>query len=248
MKKRADISYGRGTGCPHAALQIAVWILCSAICAPITSRAGNVPDNAAHFQEKEVIRTEARDTARHDGAKMRFIVDKGDTVLTDNLKTAYVFGSKGARQKGRAWRQYRRLVYNFKRVYPYALEAKRVLREADSVMASGEFTQKQREEYIEAYQKELFRTFEKPLRKLSISQGRLLLKLIDRELGRTSYYVIREYRGRFSAGFWQAVARFFGNDLKRPYDRFGEDRATEDLIDLYDNGAFDALYYSMFFR
>ena len=116
------------------------------------------------------------------------------------------------------------------------------------MIAVSHFTEKQRNEYIDAYQKKLFKHFEKPLRKLSVSQGRLLLKLIDRELGRTSFYVIREYRGRLSAGFWQTVARIFGNDLKKPYDRFGEDRATEDLVELYQNGAFDALYYSMFWK
>ena len=77
-------------------------------------------------------------------------------------------------------------------------------------------------------------------------QGKLLLKLIDRELGRTSFYIIREYRGKLSAGFWQTVARIFGNDLKKPYDKFGEDRQVEDLVLIYNSGAFDALYYSMF--
>ena len=84
------------------------------------------------------------------------------------------------------------------------------------------------------------------MKDLTISQGGLLLKLIDRELGRTSFYIIREYRGRLSAGFWQTVARIFGNDLKKPYDKFGEDRQVEDLVMLYNMGAFDSLYYSMF--
>lgn len=242
---------------------VAACTTCAAVCVTlpadernVSGNAWNAPDCAADCAAEapgaRMTFASAVDTVRHDGGphgiKMKFIVEKGDTVLTDNLQTAYVFGSTASRQKGRAWREYRRLVYNFRKVYPYALEARRILREADSVIASGEFTQKQREEYLDAYQKRLFRTFEKPLRKLSVSQGRLLLRLIDRELGRTSYYIIREYRGRFSAGFWQAVARIFGNDLKRPYDRFGEDRATEDLVELYEKGAFDALYFSMFLR
>ncbi len=172
----------------------------------------------------------------------------GETIILDAIKPAYIIGTVRGNYRGRAWRQYRRLVYNFKRVYPYALEARKIIREADSVIAVSNFSEKQRDEYIDAYQKKLFRHFEKPLKKLSVSQGRLLLKLIDRELGRTSFYIIREYRGRRSAGFWQTVAKIFGNDLKKPYDRFGEDRATEDLVELYQNGAFDALYYSMFWK
>ncbi len=179
---------------------------------------------------------------------MNYEVVNGDTIFLDAIKPAYIFGTVRGNYRGRAWRQYRRLVYNFKRVYPYALEARKIIREADSVIAVSNFSEKQRDEYIDAYQKKLFRHFEKPLKKLSVSQGRLLLKLIDRELGRTSFYIIREYRGRLSAGFWQTVAKIFGNDLKKPYDRFGEDRATEDLVELYQNGAFDALYYSMFWK
>ena len=83
---------------------------------------------------------------------------------------------------------------------------------------------------------------------MSISQGRLLLKLLDRELGRTSYYVIKNYRGGAAAGFWQGVAKLFGSDLKQPYDRYGEDRLIEELVLLYQQGQFNYLYYSIFWE
>ncbi len=177
---------------------------------------------------------------------MTYQVVEGDTIFLDQLPPIFKFARMKGNRSRQSWRQYRRLVYNFKKTYPYALQARDIIREADSVLAVNDFSEAERERYIAEYQKKLFKQFEKPMRDLTISQGGLLLKLIDRELGRTSFYIIREYRGRLSAGFWQTVARLFGNDLKKPYDKFGEDRQVEDLIMLYNMGAFDSLYYSMF--
>lgn len=177
---------------------------------------------------------------------MSYKIIGGDTVFVDQLPPVFKFKQVRRMYKGKVWRQYYRLVYNFKRVYPYALQARAIIREADSVLAVSNFTPSQRDAYIKAYQNRLFKQFEKPIRRLTITQGRLLMKLIDRELGMTSFYIIREYRGRLAAGFWQTVARIFGSDLKKPYDRFGEDRQVEDLVVLYQAGAFDSLYYSMF--
>ena len=179
---------------------------------------------------------------------MNYTVENGDTIFLGQLSTVFKFAKSAQYRTNKQWKEYKRLVYNFKKVYPYALKARQIIYEADSVLAMSDFTEKEREQYINDYQKRLFAQFEKPMRKLSISQGRLLLKLIDRELGRTSFYIIREYRGRLSAGFWQTVARLFGNDLKKPYDKFGEDRQVEDLVIIYNSGGFDALYYSIFFK
>lgn len=177
---------------------------------------------------------------------MTYQIVEGDTVFVSQLPAVFKFARMKGNRSRKSWRQYRRLVYNFKKTYPYALEAKAIIHEADSVLAVNDFSDREREKYISDYQKKLFKQFEKPLRKMTISQGKLLLKLIDREMGRTSFYIIREYRGKLSAGFWQTVAKVFGNDLKKPYDRYGEDRMVEDLILLYNTGSFDYLYYSMF--
>jgi hypothetical protein len=104
----------------------------------------------------------------------------------------------------------------------------------------------QREKYLKDYQKRLFREFEEPLKKLTINQGKLLLKLLDREVGLSSYYIIKNYRGGITAGFWQGIAKLFGSDLKKQYDRFGEDRNVEELIALWHNGRFYYLYHSIF--
>ena len=67
-------------------------------------------------------------------------------------------------------------------------------------------------------------------------------------MGQTSFYVIKNYRGGAAAGFWQGVAKLFGSDLKKPYDKFGEDKVVEELVQMYHDGVFDYLYYSMFFK
>ncbi|MCI1720109.1 MAG: DUF4294 domain-containing protein [Bacteroidales bacterium] len=180
-------------------------------------------------------------------AVMYYNVDeKGDTTFIDWLPPVFKFETVRKWYKAKVWREYRRLVWNFKKVYPYALQARGIIHEADSVLAVSNFSRREKDEYIKMYQDKLFKQFEKPMRNLTISQGQLLMKLIDRELGRTSFYIIRQYRGRLSAGFWQLVARMFGSDLKKPYDKFGADRQVEELVVLYQEGSFDALYYSMF--
>ena len=67
-------------------------------------------------------------------------------------------------------------------------------------------------------------------------------------MGLSSYYLIKNYKGGAAAGFWQFIAKLFESDLKKQYDRFGEDRETEYLVMLWQEGAFDALYYSLFYQ
>ncbi len=174
--------------------------------------------------------------------------DNGDTLFVDKITPLYVFNRPENWKKSREWREYYKTVYNFKKTYKYALLAKEITRDADSTLANSNFTNREREKYLKEYEKRLFREFEKPLRSLTFSQGRLLLKLLDRELGQTSFYVIKNYRGGAAAGFWQGVAKLFGADLKKPYDKFGEDKVVEELVQMYHDGVFDYLYYSMFYR
>lgn len=176
------------------------------------------------------------------------IQDNGDTLFADKIAPLYVFNRPDNWKKSRQWREYYKTVYNFKKTYPYALIAKEITRDADSTLAHSNFTKKEREKYLRQYEKRLFKEFEKPLRSLTLSQGKLLLKLLDRELGQTSFYVIKNYRGGAAAGFWQGVAKLFGSDLKKPYDKFGEDKVVEELVQMYHDGVFDYLYYSMFFK
>lgn len=173
-------------------------------------------------------------------AKMQ--LQETDTIDVQILPPAFITGKR----KGKQWRRYYRLVHNFSKVYPYALLAKEKLIEADSTINFDKMNRRQRERYISKFQKELFSIFEKPLRNLTITQGKLLLRLIDREIGVTSYNIIMNYKGKVAAGFWQGVAKLFGSDMKRPYDRNGEDKETEELVNIYQRGEFRLLYKSIF--
>lgn len=180
------------------------------------------------------------------GYSIGYEIVNGDTLYVDKIAPAYVFNRPDRTKNTKEWRKFYRTVYNFAKVYPYALKAKEIMQDADSTIANSNFTPREREKYIKEYEKRLFREFEKPLRKLTITQGKLLLKLMDREMGLSSFYVIKNYKGGAAAGFWQGIARLFGSDLKKQYDRFGEDKVVEELVQMYNSGVFWYLYYSMF--
>lgn len=177
---------------------------------------------------------------------MRFIIEDGDTVFTETLPPAIKFPKPQRGKKGKAWRQYYRLVHNFGKTYPYALLAKEKIQEADHYLENHKLNARQKENYLKNFEYELFQTFEKPLRNLTFTQGRLLLRLIERETGRSSYYIIKIYRNGAAAIFWQGVAKIFGSDLKKPYNKFGEDKDTEELVAIYQKGQFNFLYISIF--
>ena len=170
-----------------------------------------------------------------------------DTVFLMNMKAVYVFPKLKNRRNTKEWREYYRLVYNFKKTYPYALIAKNIIQEADSVLSSKHFSDKASEKYIRNFEIHLFKEFEKPLVNMTFSQGKLLLKLVDREVGQSSFYLIKNYKGGMTVGFWQGIAKIFGSDLIKPYDKFGEDKNTEELVIMYQNGSFEYLYYSLFY-
>lgn len=185
--------------------------------------------------------------SQESGIAVGFEMRGRDTVFLMNMKAIYVFPKLKNRRNTKEWREYYRLVYNFRKTYPYALLAKEKINEADSVLASRHFTGKAREKYIKSFETKLFKEFEKPLVNMSFSQGKLLLKLVDREVGQSSFYLIKNYKGGLTATLWQGVARIFGSDLKKPYDKYGEDKNTEELVIMYQNGSFEYLYYSMFY-
>ena len=126
-------------------------------------------------------------------------------------------------------RRYRRLIYNVKKAYPYSKIAGTRLKALDDYLVTLE-SEKERKEYISQAEKEIMEEFERDVKKLTVTQGIILVKLIDRETGRTSYEVIKELKGGFTAFFWQGIARLFGNNLKTEYDPEDQDRIIEDIV------------------
>lgn len=161
------------------------------------------------------------------------IID-GDTLPHVRLPEVRSYARRKFKSK-KAAQRYTKLVYNVKRTLPYARIAAVRIRQIEDSLALLT-TDKERKAYIKAAEKQLFDEFEAPLRKLTISQGRILIKLIDRETGDTSYELIKALKGRFSAFMWQSVARIFGSNLKATYDAEGTDREIEVIVQMIDDG------------
>lgn len=161
-------------------------------------------------------------------------VKDGDTLYCSSIDPVYVFTGKKNRYN-RHLRKYRRLVYNVKKVYPYSQMAKYKYDSLSIELLALE-TEKEQKEFIKQVEREIKDEYEDELKGLTITQGRILLKLIDRELGHTSYDIVKELRGTFSAVLWQTLARLFGSNLKSEFDAEGEDRLMNEIILLIEAG------------
>ena len=166
----------------------------------------------------------------------------------DEIEPSVVTGRKRKKIKryGREWRQQYRLIWNFNKIYPYALVARKMMRQVDSTIAAGGLDGRLRNTYINNVEKELLRIFEKDIRQMTISQGFLLTRLVDRECGMTVYDIIKEYEGGLAAGFWNLVGKMFEQDLKSHYDPEGKDAKTEELIVIWESGDWDNFFFSIF--
>lgn len=151
-----------------------------------------------------------------------------DTLPHRNVEEIFVFPRKDFHSK-KYEQQYWRMVNKVKKVYPFAKRANELLKEYDERMKATT-DKKQRRKYMKQVEDRLFKEYGPQLKKLTISEGRILIKLIDRETGNTSYELIQDLKGKLSAFFWQGVARIFGNDLKSQYDPNVEDRMIEEIV------------------
>ena len=158
----------------------------------------------------------------------------GDTIPHRTIEEVRVYPRPKFSNR-RQIRRYSRLITNIKKVYPFAKLAKEKLAEMDAHIATLQ-TDREKRRYINQMEDNLFGEYEDDLRKLTITQGRLLIKLIDRETGDTTYDWVKELKGSVSAFFWQALARIFGSNLKTEFDAAGQDRLINDIILMIDAG------------
>ena len=170
----------------------------------------------------------AQDTEPDSLIITRGIVEGNDTIPIVELPEVVIYDRQDFEYLYLK-RRYRRLIKNVKKAYPYAKVAGLKLKELDDHLVTIK-DEKEQKAYIDQAEKEIMGEFEKEVKKLTMSQGIILVKLIDRETGRTSYQVIRELRGRITAFFWQGIARIFGNNLKAEYDPDNKDRIIEDIV------------------
>ncbi|HNY02086.1 MAG TPA: DUF4294 domain-containing protein [Bacteroidales bacterium] len=160
---------------------------------------------------------------------------EGDTLAAVDLRAVVIFPPAPPADRKSAAR-WDRLVYNVKKVYPYAKKAAEQLTYYRNVLDTipGE---KARKQYMKKAEKELQDKFGNEIQDLTFSQGKILIKLIYRETGNSTYDIVQQLRGRFTAFIWQTLARIFGYDLKTGYDPGGSDQAIEQIVLMIEAGA-----------
>jgi hypothetical protein len=155
--------------------------------------------------------------------------DRDGLILPEiDLKEVVIIG-RPSNSKKFPFRKYERMIYNLKKVYPYGLIVRTRMEQVNNELRNIP-DDKERKKFLRNVEKSVFSEYEDDVRDMTITQGKLLIKLIDRETRNTSYELIRLYRGNFSASFWQGIARIFGTNLKAEYDPYGEDAVMEIIL------------------
>jgi hypothetical protein len=188
---------------------------------------------AEAFGQKDSVKT------KNDSLPDKFYViqevDRNGVKMPEIEIKEVTIHARTERARRSEYRQYEKLVSNIKKVYPYALIVRVKLAEVNEELKIIP-EERGRKKYLRDVEKDVFAKYQNDIENMTISQGRLLIKLIDRETQNTSFTLIREYRGKFSAAFWQSVARIFGSNLKDEYDPYGEDALIEAIINEIDAG------------
>ncbi|HMI80038.1 MAG TPA: DUF4294 domain-containing protein, partial [Ferruginibacter sp.] len=156
------------------------------------------------------------------------VIYNGDTIEAKTLSNVDFQSRLTPAQKAAIakWTRLRNAVYV---TYPYALRAGLVMNDINAKL-TGIKDKAARKAYIKSREKELKKEFTDPLTNLSVYQGKVLMKLINRETGNNCYEIIKEYKGGLTARFYQTVAFFFSSSLKQPYDATGEDKDIETIV------------------
>lgn len=161
-------------------------------------------------------------------------VYQGDTIPFVQLRNIYIYPPlKFKTQK--EWQDYYRLVYNVKKVVPLSIMIHNTIIETYEYLQTLP-TEKARKAHLKRVEKGLKDQYTAQLKRLSYTQGRLLIKLIDRECNQSSYEIIKVFMGSFRAGFYQTFASLFGVSLKKEYNAGKDDALTERVITLAENG------------
>ena len=161
-------------------------------------------------------------------------IQNGDTLLSITLRPVYVYPKfvfKNKKQEKYYWK----LVRNVKKTLPLAKEIRNVVIETYEYLETLP-DNKSREKHIKAVEKGLKKQYTPKMKKLTFSQGKLLIKLVNRECNQSSYQLVKAFMGPFKAGFYQTFAALFGASLKKEYHPEDEDKMVERIIILVENG------------
>lgn len=171
---------------------------------------------------------------KRDSSSMMGIIHNGDTIIHKNLIEITVIPPREFKNARQA-RRYGRFVDKVKKVYPYAQLAGDMLDEYEPRYLALE-SDKERRQMMKDLEQQLLDEYKDDLKRMTLSEGKILLKLIDRETSQTSYALIKDFRGGVSATFWQGIARLFGSNLKSGYEPQGEDQMLEEVVRLIEVG------------
>lgn len=161
-------------------------------------------------------------------------VHEGDTIPYVALPAVYIFKPVTFKNK-RQERRYNKLVRDVKKVLPIANEVKNAVIETyEYIMTLPD--DKARQRHLKAVEKSVKEQYTPRMKKLTFSQGKLLIKLVDRQTNSTGYELVKAFLGPFRAGFYQAFAALFGASLKKEYDPTGKDALTERVVLMVQNG------------
>ncbi|CCZ48051.1 putative uncharacterized protein [Bacteroides sp. CAG:661] len=160
-------------------------------------------------------------------------VYEGDTIPYVKLPTVYIFKPLKFKNK-RARTQYYRLVRDVKKVLPIAKEVNQIIIETYEYLQT--LPPKERQKHLKRVEKGLKEQYMPRMKKLTFAQGKLLIKLVDRQTSSTGYELVKAFLGPFRAGFYQTFAALFGASLKKEYDATGDDALTERVILLVESG------------
>jgi hypothetical protein len=161
------------------------------------------------------------------------VIENGDTIPSIFIKDIIIYPQRFASQKEK--QQFDKLVRDVKITLPYAKMVYYTLIETYEYIETLP-TEKAKEEHLKRMEKELFQEYKPKLKKLTLTQGKLLIKLIDRECNQSSYNLVKAFLGSFRAGFWNIFASMLGANLKSEYDPKGKDAMTERVVVMVEKG------------
>ena len=182
---------------------------------------------ATYSQSKE-------ETTSINGYMVPVCVYQGDTIPSLRMPVLYVFKPFNLNSEKKR-REYNRLVRNVKKTLPIAKEVNRAIIETYEFLQTLP-NEKDRQKHLQAVEKSVKEQYTPRMKKLTFSQGKLLIKLINRETDSSSYELVKAFLGPFKAGFYQAFAAIFGASLKKEYHPEDEDAEIERIVLLVESG------------
>lgn len=176
----------------------------------------------------------AQDSPQNKGYMVRVCVYEGDTIPYITLRNVYVYPKMRFKNKKQE-RYYYKLVRDVKKTLPIAKEIRGIVIETYEYLETLP-NEEAKEKHIKAVEKGLKEQYTPRMKKLTFSQGKLLIKLVNRECNQSSYQLVKAFMGPFKAGFYQTFAALFGASLKKEYRPEDEDEMVERVITLVENG------------